>query len=193
VINKAKTQSMRVQILSPYIKFLAFLRYLFLKIYFINRLSINNISYIGKSLKIFIFKNSKIFINGKIYISDNVELQSRGLITFGNSCAINSYSRIIAFGEIKIGDRVRIAQHVSILDHDHHYVIINGKLDTTGFNIKPITIGNNVWLADKVTVIKGVTIGDNVIIAANSVVTKNIPSNSVAAGIPAKVIKTLFE
>ena len=73
----------------------------------------------------------------------------------------------------------------------YKYDIQNKELDTTGFNIKPITIGNNVWLADKVTITKGVTIGDNVIIAANSVVTKDIPSNTLAGGIPAQIIKNL--
>jgi acetyltransferase-like isoleucine patch superfamily enzyme len=182
---------MKVLIASPYSRIIALIRFFFLKIFFLNKLEIKNVSYIGRNLKMFIPGNSKIIVNGKIYISDNVELQSRGKISFGNACAINSYSRIVAFSEIKIGDRVRIAQHVSILDHDHKYDIQNGGLNTNGFIIKPITIGNNVWLADKVTITKGVTIGDNVIIAANSVVTKDIPSNTLAGGIPARIIKKL--
>ena len=54
-----------------------------------------------------------------------------------------------------------------------------------------IKIGNNVWLGENVTILKNVTIGDNVIIGAGSIVTKSIPSNSVAVGIPAKVISSL--
>lgn len=52
-----------------------------------------------------------------------------------------------------------------------------------------VVIGNNVWIGDKVTILPNVTIGDGVVIAANSVVTKNIPTCSVVAGIPAKIIK----
>ena len=52
-----------------------------------------------------------------------------------------------------------------------------------------IIIGNNVWLGDNVCVLPGVTIGDNVIVGANSVVTKDIETNTVAAGVPAKEIK----
>lgn len=52
-------------------------------------------------------------------------------------------------------------------------------------------IGNNVWIGDKSTILDGVHIGDNVIVGANSVVTHDIPSNSVAAGMPAKIIKQL--
>lgn len=54
-----------------------------------------------------------------------------------------------------------------------------------------VVIGNNVWIGDKVTILPGVTIGDNAVIAANSVVTKDIPSFSVAAGIPAVILKNV--
>lgn len=55
----------------------------------------------------------------------------------------------------------------------------------------PVTIGNNVWIGGNTTILPGVTIGDNTTIGAGSVVTKNIPSNVVAAGNPCKVIKEL--
>lgn len=58
---------------------------------------------------------------------------------------------------------------------------------------KPIVIGNNVYIGNNVIILPGVTIGNNVIIGAGAVVSKNIPSNSVAVGVPAKVIKTADE
>ena len=84
-----------------------------------------------------------------------------------------------------------IAQYVSILDHDHGTKIIDGKLDIDNYETKPIIIGNNVWIGDKVTITKGVMIGDNVIIAANSVITKDVPSNCIYGGIPGKLIKKI--
>lgn len=59
--------------------------------------------------------------------------------------------------------------------------------------IEPITVGNNVFFGVGAIVLPGVTVGDNVIIGAGSVVTRDIPSNNVAAGVPARVIKTLEE
>jgi acetyltransferase-like isoleucine patch superfamily enzyme len=56
-----------------------------------------------------------------------------------------------------------------------------------------VKIGNNVWIGDKATILGGVTIGDNVIIGANSVVTHDVPSNCVAAGNPAKIIKKICQ
>ena len=54
-----------------------------------------------------------------------------------------------------------------------------------------MVIGKNVWLGASVTVVPGVTIGDNAVIAAGAVVTKDVPANTIAAGVPAKVIREL--
>ena len=59
--------------------------------------------------------------------------------------------------------------------------------------VKPIKVGNNVYLGYEAVVLPGVTIGNNVVIGARLVVTKNVPSNSVAVGIIARVIKTIEE
>ena len=67
----------------------------------------------------------------------------------------------------------------------------NGIMDMSRYNTKPVVIGSNVWISDKVTITKGVKICDNVVIGANSVVTKDIPSNSLAVGVPAKVIRVI--
>ncbi len=55
--------------------------------------------------------------------------------------------------------------------------------------VEPVTIGNNVWLGSRVTVLRGVTIGTNSVVGAGSVVTRSIPANSIAVGAPAKVVR----
>ena len=115
-------------------------------------------------------------------------------ISIGNNCKIGEFFHITACNRITIGDGLLTGRFVLISDNSH------GDLNLSGLSIPPkdrplvskgeIVIGNNVWLGDKVTILGGVHIGDNVIIGANSVVTKDIPSNTMAAGIPAKVIKT---
>jgi acetyltransferase-like isoleucine patch superfamily enzyme len=57
----------------------------------------------------------------------------------------------------------------------------------------PVTLGKNVWIGSNATILPGVTIGDNSVIAAGAVVTKDVPENVVAAGVPAKVVKGIHE
>ncbi len=176
---------------SLFLRSTAFLRFLVIRLFF-RRVMIRRISYIGKRAKIFASRGGSITVNGKIHIRNDVELQAKNELIIGKNCGINSFSRIIAFELIRIGDNVSIAQFVSILDHDHNMEYKDGKIDFKKFTTQPVQIGSNVWIGDKVSINKGVKIGDNVIIGANSVVTHDIPSNSVAAGIPAEVIKEII-
>ena len=87
---------------------------------------------------------------------------------------------------IEIGDNVVLAPRVHILAHDASTGLFLGY--TKVGNVK---IGNNVFIGASSTVLMGVEIGDNVIIGAGSIVSKDIPSNSVAVGIPARVVSSL--
>lgn len=89
---------------------------------------------------------------------------------------------------ITIGDNVTMAPRVHILCHDASTKQFLGYT-----KIGRVTIGNNVFIGAESVVLPGVTIGDNVIIGANSTVTRDIPSNSVAAGSPARILCTLEE
>lgn len=94
---------------------------------------------------------------------------------------------------LEIGEKVFLHRGTIILTHDWaSWCFVNSHNDFLPSHGK-VKIGNNVWLGENVTILKGVTIGDNVIIGIGSVVTKDIPSNSVVAGIPAKVISSYDE
>ncbi len=108
------------------------------------------------------------------------------------NCTVN------AFGTepylIEVGDNCLFATNIHLITHDGGVLVLNNlnyfngkKMD----KIAPIKIGNNVYIGYGAFVMPGVTIGDNVIIGANAIVTKDIPSNSVAVGIPAKVISDI--
>ncbi len=167
------------------------LRFLFVKIWFSKRFVTKGLSLIGSRCSILIKREACITLGNKVILSEGSELQTSGKIVIGSNTSINKNSRIIALENITIGERVAIAQFVTILDHDHSLVKKENRFQLEGYITAPITIGNDVWIADKVTILKGVSIGDNVIIGAHSVVTKDIPSNCIAAGIPAKIIKYL--
>lgn len=108
--------------------------------------------------------------NGNIQIGDNCGFSGTSIVS---SCGITIGSNLTCGANVMIGDRN---------DHEDEY---------PQFMPEPVVIGNHVWIGMNSVIMKGVTIGDNVIIGANSVVTRDIPSNTIAAGIPCKVIKEI--
>jgi acetyltransferase-like isoleucine patch superfamily enzyme len=90
---------------------------------------------------------------------------------------------------LKIGNKTVIAPGVRIIDHDHD--TNPKKRHENIFPGKEIIIGKNVWIGYDSTILKGVNIGDGAIIAAGSVITKNVASNTIVGGIPAKEIKKI--
>lgn len=88
---------------------------------------------------------------------------------------------------VEIGRNVRIAPYTIILDSDFHDV----KDHFADGAARPVIIEDNVWVATRATILKGVRIGEGAVVAAGAVVTKDVPPFSVAAGVPARVIKKI--
>ena len=104
----------------------------------------------------------------------------------------SNHNLIITDGaEVTFGDNVFIAPNCCFTTAEHP---IDPEQRKSGLEIaKPITIGNNVWIGAGSTILAGVNIGDNTVIGAGSVVTKSIPDNVVAVGIPCKVVRKISQ
>ena len=125
----------------------------------------------------------------------NQKIKKKPFISIGNGCSFQPYNHISCINRIEIGNGVLTGRWVTICDNNHGDTTLESMelppLKRPMTSNGPIIIEDNVWIGDKVTVLGGVTIGRNAIIGSNSVVTKNIPPYCVAAGIPAKVIKSV--
>lgn len=126
---------------------------------------------------------------GSITIQPNFYCDYGFNIEFGEKFYSNHNLVLLDAGGIKFGDNVFIGPNCGFYTSGHplDFETRNKGLEYA----KPIKVGNNVWFGGNVCVMPGVTIGDNVVIGAGSVVTKNIPSNTVAAGVPCKVMKEI--
>ncbi len=112
-------------------------------------------------------------------------------IETGENFYANYNLTILDVGKVTFGDNVLIAPNVSIYAAGHP---IHPDSRNSGYEYGiPVTIGNNVWIGGSVVILPGVTIGDNVVIGAGSVVTKDIPSNVIAAGNPCKVVREITD
>lgn len=112
-------------------------------------------------------------------------LTGPGEITIGDRCFINVGSTVISVKSITIGHDVALANEVLIFDSNSHG-IEGGPIVT-----EPVIIGDGCWLGNRSMVLPGVTLGRRVMVAAGSVVTRDVPDDSLVAGNPARVIRTL--
>jgi maltose O-acetyltransferase len=131
--------------------------------------------------------NAERLGNGEILLEPR---DPKAVIRIGSETNISNNVSIVAMSEVRIGNRCRIGDLVQVLDCDYHEVDPLRRDAGVG-PVEPVTIGDNVWLGSRVMVLRGVTIGDNSVIGAGSLVTKSVPPNSVAVGVPARVIRSL--
>lgn len=117
-------------------------------------------------------------------------------IRIGQRVQCNDYVHIAAIESVSIGNDVLIASKVFITDHNHGHYGKGGEHSSPlvapaerPLSSAPVIIGDRVWLGENVSVLPGVCIGEGVVVAANSVVTQDLPANTIAAGVPARIIK----
>lgn len=148
-----------------------------------NSLGINNRSSILR-----MDEDTELITEGSFsfYYGADIILFKGAKLCLGKSSFINSDCKIRCHESITIGDHCAISHDFTVMDSDAHK--INGVKP-----VKPVVIGNHVWIGTRVTILKGVTVGDGAIIAAGAVVTKDVPAHTMVAGVPAKVIKENVE
>jgi len=114
--------------------------------------------------------------------------EENGHIRIGRSVRINRGTTVFSYSDVEIGDHSLIGEFVTIRDANHG--ISRGQLiRSQKHSSSPIRIGRDVWIGRGACILPGVEIGDGAVIGANSVVTRSIPAGSIAAGVPAKVIR----
>jgi acetyltransferase-like isoleucine patch superfamily enzyme len=108
--------------------------------------------------------------------------------TIGSNVFINQGCHFMDLGGIRIGDDVMIGPKVNLVSAGHP---TDPRERRNGIVKRPIVIGNNVWIGAAATILPGVTIGDNAVVAAGAVVSRDVPASTIAAGVPARVLKRL--
>lgn len=114
-------------------------------------------------------------------------VDDKALLEFGESVFVGRGSEFDVIERVTVGDHTVIAPGCFITDHNHG-MAPDKRIDEQPCVSQPVTIGKDVWLGTKVIVLPGVNIGDGAVVAASAVVTKNVPSFGVMAGIPARLL-----
>ncbi|UCD55377.1 MAG: acyltransferase [Candidatus Omnitrophota bacterium] len=176
-----------------------------------NRDQLRKTAIVGKSPKIvgpIVLNNVK---RGQLVIGDYAILRysklfcfGKGKLTIGNYCYLGDFTQIDAAEEVTIGNYCMLSNRIVIQDHTSHplcprkrrkQLIGLQKTPTNVYDtvIKKVAIEDDVWIGMDALILKGVTIGRGSIVAARAVVTSDVPSYSIVAGNPARVVKTIKE
>jgi acetyltransferase-like isoleucine patch superfamily enzyme len=141
-----------------------------------------------------IFGTGNIVIGSDVLLYPHVylETQGEGSIIIGNDVVVSSGTHIVSRASVTIGQGTMIGESTSIRDANHTRTVgksLRGSDDIA----TPIVIGKEVWIGRGVAVLKGVTIGDYATVGANAVVSRDVPSHAIVAGVPARAIKSRAE
>ncbi|MGJ5642459.1 hypothetical protein I3217_10085 [Formosa sp. S-31] len=153
--------------------------------------------------KFLLGEKSKFYVNDHWVIGDNVTIQSyasissresgfKGRLKIGNNSSIGDYIIIDLVADVTIGNDVALGPNCTVYTHDHVYTEKDKPAWKGGIVSNPVTIEDGAWIGSNVTILPGITIGKRAVIAAGSVVTKNVPEETIYGGIPAKLIKPIY-
>lgn len=153
---------------------ISFIRLTILKVLSKGCIHFSLIQLLSISTKIRIDKNSYLKIGKMVDIKEYTRLDAvGGEILIDDYVFINRSGIIVAKNKISIGAHTKIGPNIVIYDHDHDF---RNNIDK--YVCSPVNIGKNVWIGANCTILKGVTIGDNCVIAAGTIITNDVPSNT---------------
>lgn len=147
---------------------------------------------IGRRVTISIGSGAELRHARGLVIDEGVGLYVYGRLSIGSHTYFGRGAHVSVRGESSIGSRVRLGEYVSIHDENHVYEPVPLSVeDRSAYVLKPVSIGDDVWVGAHSVVLPGATIGRGSVVAAGSVVQGAIPSGVLAGGVPARVIRAL--
>jgi acetyltransferase-like isoleucine patch superfamily enzyme len=107
----------------------------------------------------------------------------------GAKSVLGQECTITAFQHVSIGRECIVADRVMLIDFDHGVVETERPVREQGIYKRDVRVGHNVWIGYGVAILRGVTVGDNCVLGTSAIVSKDVPANAVAAGVPVRVLR----
>lgn len=141
---------------------------------------------LGPRTQTIVLAPGSLRIGSGVVVRGDAQIYVQGTCTFGAGVFVNRWFSLSCYESVAIGNSVRIGERVSIHDENHDMAS-----DERAFLTQRVTVGESAWIGAGVTILPGAEIGAGSIIGAGSVVLGKIPPRSLAAGVPARVIRSL--
>jgi acetyltransferase-like isoleucine patch superfamily enzyme len=170
------------------------LRWAWLKLRWRGRLKTDGLCFIGPGVQLEIGRDAVLRLGRWCWIGHGTKIRvHEGEVSIGAKTVLGQEITISAFQHVAIGRECILADRVMLIDFDHGVVEVERPIRLQGIYKRDVDVGHNCWIGYGACILRGVTVGDNCVIGASAVVTRDVPPNAVAAGIPARVIRTREE
>jgi acetyltransferase-like isoleucine patch superfamily enzyme len=154
------------------------------------RLKLDGLAFIGPKVVLQIGRGARVALGRWSWVGHGTKIRCHeGVVSIGAKTVLGQECTISAYQHVSIGRECVIADRVMLIDFDHGMVEVDRPIRHQGIYKRDVRVGNNVWIGYGACILRGVTIGDNAVIGTSAVVTKDIPANAVAGGVPARVIR----
>jgi len=166
------------------------LRLAWLKLRFRGRLQTDGIAFVCPGVQLEIGKHARVVLGRWSWLGHGTKVRAHeGEVLIGAKSVLGQECTISAYQHVSIGRECIVADRVMLIDFDHGVVEVERPIRLQGIYKRDVNVGHNVWIGYGACILRGVSVGDNSVIGTNSVVTKDLPENAVAAGAPARVLR----
>ncbi len=166
------------------------LRLLWLKLRWRGRLRTDGLAFVCPGVTFEIGPDAVVHLGRWSWLGHGTKVRAHeGEVRIGAKTVIGQECTVSAFQHVSIGRECIVADRVMLIDFDHGVVEVERPIRLQGIYKRDVRIGHNVWIGYGACFLRGVTVGDNAIVGTNSVVTRDLPANAVAAGVPARTLR----
>jgi acetyltransferase-like isoleucine patch superfamily enzyme len=179
----------RHRMLTPkYARLLA--RLAWLKLRLGRRLQTDGLCFVGPGVQLEVKRGGRLVLGRWSWIGHGCKIRvHEGEVRIGAKTVLGQECTLSAYQHVSIGRECVVADRVMLIDFDHGVVDVERPIRLQGIYKRDVRVGNNCWIGYGVCILRGVTVGDNCVLGTSAVVTHDVPDDSVAAGIPARVIR----
>jgi acetyltransferase-like isoleucine patch superfamily enzyme len=165
-------------------------RWLWLKLRWRGRLKTDGLCFVCPHVTIEIGKGATLHLGRWSWIGHGSKIRAHeGEVRIGAKTVLGQECTISAFQHVSIGRECIVADRVMLIDFDHGVVETERPIRMQGIYKRDVRVGHNCWIGYGACILRGVTIGDNAVIGTLTVVTKDVPSNAVVGGAPARILR----
>jgi acetyltransferase-like isoleucine patch superfamily enzyme len=165
-------------------------RWAWLRVRWRGRLRTDGVCFVGPGVTFEIGRGATVHLGRWSWIGHGCKIRAHeGEVRIGAKTVLGQECTISAFQHVSIGRECILADRVMLIDFDHGVVDVERPIRDQGIYKRDVRVGHNVWVGYGACFLRGVTVGDNAIIGTSAVVTRDVPDDAVAGGVPARVLR----